>query len=71
MDFSELGKLWTYNLNYFDFLIKKAYRAAGIKLIKDYINSDDLLLDGKEPYPISVRGIIGLSFGNNNIRRIY
>jgi len=69
-NFSEFGKLWTYNLNYFDFLNqKKLSGETGIKLILDYLNDENLLIDGKESYPISLRGINWIKFlANNSIK---
>jgi len=52
------GKLWNYNLNYFDFLFDpKIGSDSGKKLIKNYCDSYDGLKGGLEPYPISLRGI--------------
>mgnify|MGYP000176615057 CR=1 FL=1 len=57
------GKLWVYNLNYFDFLNQKEMSSKeGIGLILNYIESDETLLDGKEPYPISLRGVNWIKF---------
>ena len=57
------GKLWTYNLNYFDFLNQEEIQTQnGIALIENYIQSDQILKDGKEPYPISLRGINWIKF---------
>ena len=62
-NFNQFGKLWTYNLNYFDCLNQKNIsKETGILLIKNYIKNDNLLLDGKEPYPISLRGINWVKF---------
>ncbi len=61
------GKLWTYNLNYFDFLNQKQIsKDEGLKLIKDYLKNEDNLNDGKEPYPISLRGINWIKFLSKN-----
>ena len=61
------GKLWTYNLNYFDFLNQKNIsKEIGIQLIQDYIKNDAFLKDGKEPYPISLRGVNWIKFLSNN-----
>lgn len=61
------GKLWTYNLNYFEFLNQENIQTIeGIGLIKDYIGKDQILLDGKEPYPISLRGINWIKFLSKN-----
>ena len=54
----EYGKLWTYNLNYFDFLNQSSIeKSKALILIKDYVAKIDELKDGLEPYPISLRGI--------------
>lgn len=59
----EFGKLWTYNLNYFDFLNQPFMtRETGLSLINDYLFKDTLLKDGKEPYPISLRGMNWIKF---------
>ena len=61
------GKLWTYNLNYFDFLNQnKMTKETGLNLILDYIKNDEILLDGKEPYTISLRGINWIKFLSKN-----
>ena len=66
-NFNQFGKLWTYNLNYFDFLNQKNIsKETGLQLIKDFIKKDDLLNDGKEPYPISLRGINWVKFLSDN-----
>lgn len=54
----EFGKLWTYNLNYFDFLNQPSIeKPEALHLIRDYVASIDALKDGLEPYPTSLRGI--------------
>ncbi len=64
------GKLWNYNLNYFDFLFDpKTGSDSGKKLIKDYCDSNDGLKGGLEPYPISLKGINWIKFLSiNNIQ---
>ncbi len=59
-DFDKYGKLWTYNLNYFEYLNGK----EDISLIYDYINSIEYIKDGLEPYPISLRAINWIKFLN-------
>ncbi|MDR5589343.1 alginate lyase family protein [Christiangramia sp. SM2212] len=62
-NYNSYGKLWTYNLNYFDFLNQEHIsEAAGLKLIKDFIEKGPDLMDGIEPYPISLRGINWIKF---------
>jgi len=66
-NFNQCGKLWTYNLNYFDFLNQENIsKETGLRLIQDFINNDAFLKDGKEPYPISLRGINWVKFLSNN-----
>ena len=61
------GKLWTYNLNYFDYLNQlNLTKESGLNLIKDYLINDSFLKDGKEPYPISLRGINWIKFLSSN-----
>ena len=56
-------KLWTYNLNYFDFLNQQTIsKTDGIALIKHYVNAYKGLKDGKEPYPTSLRLINWIKF---------
>ncbi|MEP3208459.1 MAG: alginate lyase family protein [Maribacter sp.] len=62
-NYNAFGKLWTYNLNYFDFLNQQNCSAEeGLALLQDYIEKDAILKDGKEPYPISLRGINWVKF---------
>ncbi|WP_106792462.1 alginate lyase family protein [Aquimarina sp. Aq78] len=68
-NYANFGKLWTYNLNYFDFLNQEEISVSeGLELIKDYLKNGENLKDGKEPYPISLRGINWIKFlSKNNI----
>jgi len=62
-DFNEHGKLWTYNLNYFDFLNQEELsKEVGLSFIHHYIQSSKQLKNGLEPYPISLRGINWIKF---------
>jgi len=64
---NQFGKLWTYNLNYFDFLNQENIsKETGLQLIQDFIKNDATLKDGKESYPISLRGINWVKFLSNN-----
>lgn len=55
-DFAEFGKLWTYHLNYFEFLRSPGMIAdEGLALIHDWIGKSPGLADAWEPYPISLR----------------
>ena len=62
-NYPNYGKLWTYNLSYFDFLHQKEMSEnEGVALIHDFIKNDKLLKDAKEPFPISLRGINWIKF---------
>ena len=62
-NFNEHGKLWAYNLNYFEFLNQKSItKEEGVFLINDYINNEKFLKDGLEAFPISLRGINWIKF---------
>lgn len=66
-NFSDYGKLWTYNLNYFEFLNQPSLtKEKGLELIEDYIRNNNILLDGLEPYPISLRTINWIKFLSKN-----
>ena len=62
-NFPQYGKLWTYNLTYFDFLYQKEMsRETGLMLINDFINQQSSIKDGLMPFPISLRGINWIKF---------
>ena len=62
-NFNENGKLWTYNLNYFEFLNQKDLDpSTGLFLIRNYIQSSGKLKDGLESFPISLRTIFWIKF---------
>ena len=66
-NFGEYGKLWTYNLNYFEFLNQEDISEKNsLFLIQDYISKKEELKDGLEPYPISLRGINWIKFLSQN-----
>ncbi len=66
-NFNQFGKLWTYNLNYFNFLNQENIsKETGLILIQDFIKNGALLEDGKEPYPISLRAVNWVKFLSNN-----
>ena len=66
-NFAEYGKLWTYNLTYFEFLNQKRIsKEDGLVLIKDFIEKKDSLKDALEPYPLSLRGINWVKFLSKN-----
>ncbi len=57
------GKLWTYNLNYFAYLCQADLSLEkGLILINDFIGKKDVLKDGLEPYPISLRSMYWIKF---------
>lgn len=62
-NYADYGKLWTYNLNYFEFLNQKKIAAeSGLLLIEDFIKKKASLKDALEPYPLSLRGINWVKF---------
>ncbi|HLL96716.1 MAG TPA: alginate lyase family protein [Spirosoma sp.] len=72
-NFADHGKLWTYNLNYFDFLNQRSTDDApglmperGLGLIRDFIRQTKHLRDGLEPYPTSLRIINWIQFLSRN-----
>ena len=61
------GKLWAYNLNYFDFLNQENFTVGeGLPLIRTYIQAGTTLKTGFEPYPMSLRGINWIKFLSKN-----
>jgi Heparinase II/III-like protein/Heparinase II/III N-terminus len=57
------GKLWAYNLNYFDFLNQENItKEDGLALIHAYIKEAPNLKTGFQPYPMSLRGINWIKF---------
>ncbi len=66
-DYSAFGKLWTYNLNYFDFLLQNGMQKdEGLRLINDFCGELPVLKNAIEPYPISLRGINWIKFFSVN-----
>jgi hypothetical protein len=62
-NFPDHGKLWTYNLTYFDYLHQPNMdRERGLALINDFIDAWDELKDALEPFPTSLRGINWIKF---------
>lgn len=62
-NYSDYGKLWTYNLTYFDFLNQdQITKEDGIGLIRDFIANKESLKDALEPYPLSLRGMNWVKF---------
>lgn len=66
-EFEGHGKLWNYNLNYFEFLFDSAVNSSlGMSLIRQYCKCLPTLRGGLEPYPISLRGINWIKFLSQN-----
>lgn len=62
-NYLKFGKLWTYNLNYFDFLLQpEMLPETGLQLIEDYISKLNNNSSALEPYPIALRGINWIKF---------
>ncbi len=58
---ADYGKLWTYNLNYFEYLTDLP-TATGRQLIDHWIDREGAIKDGWEPYPTSLRLVSWLRF---------
>lgn len=55
-NFDQLGKLWRYHLNYFDFLNQPHISEhSGLRLMRDFVAQTLWLHDGLEAYPTSMR----------------
>jgi len=66
-NFSTYGKLWTYNLNYFDYLVQvNIDNDLALMTIYDFIDNIDVIKDGLEPFPISLRGINWIKYISKN-----
>jgi len=66
-NFSGFGKLWVYNLNYFDFLNQKSIKLEeALSLIKHFISKIEQIEIGLEPYPTSLRTINWIKFLSAN-----
>jgi len=62
-NFDEYGKLWTYHLNYLECLLQGNIELRKAKkLLYEYIEQYDQLIDGCEPYPTSLRLIHTIKF---------
>ncbi|GAB3709976.1 hypothetical protein GCM10027592_46590 [Spirosoma flavus] len=62
-NYSHYGKLWTYHLNYFDYLNQpNVAPKEGLALIRDFIAQTNVLRDGLESYPTSLRIINWVQF---------
>ncbi len=66
-NYAEYGKLWTYNLNYFEWLMQEDISVEdGLKLIHIFINHYDGIKDGLESFPISLRLLNWIKFISEN-----
>ncbi len=72
-NFTTYGKLWTYNLTYFEYLLQEEIKTEdALALMEDFISSSLLIKDGLEPFPIALRGINWIKFLTyHNIKRPY
>jgi len=62
-NYLKYGKLWTYNLTYFDYLHQdNMTEKEGIWLINDFIDQSVSIKDGLMPFPISLRGMNWIKF---------
>ena len=62
-NYNAYGKLWTYNLTYFEFLSQPDLpKEKGLELIHDFIGQQSIIKDGVEPFPISLRIIFWIKF---------
>lgn len=62
-NFKDYGKLWAYNLNYFDYLNQDEIETTeGLSLLDAFCKQPTHRSEGCEPYPISLRGINWIKF---------
>ena len=62
-NYADNGKLWTYNLNYFEYLRQPDLPVTtGQALIDNWIGAEPRHLDGWEPYPTSLRIVNWIQF---------
>jgi hypothetical protein len=62
-NYSEFGKLWNYNLTYFDFLNQHDMsKELGIKLIQNFIRYPHPIRGKRMPFPISLRNLNLIKF---------
>lgn len=62
-DFNANGRLWTYNLNYFEFLEQREMSPeTGYRLIDDFLKNYSKIETAHDPYPISLRIIFWIRF---------
>jgi len=62
-NYNEFGKLWNYNLTYFDFLNQENMsRECGIELIQNFIRYPKPIRGKRMPFPISLRNVNFIKF---------
>jgi hypothetical protein len=62
-DYTGHGKLWAYNLNYFEFLHQAELdKETGLRLIHNFIDQHRKLHIGYDSYPLSLRNIFWIRF---------
>lgn len=62
-EYKRYGKLWDYNLNYFDYLFQPGMtKECGLELIDSFISSLSRNNVGLDSYPISLRGVNWVKF---------
>lgn len=62
-NFSEHGKLWNYNLAYFEYLNQESMsREEGLHLIESFIEHSPAMADAMEPFPLCLRGLNWIKF---------
>ena len=66
-DFADFGKLWVYNLCYFEFLEQKTMdKANGLRLIHEFIQKLPNLKNANEPFPTALRLMYWTKFVTKN-----
>ncbi|HIQ28578.1 MAG TPA: hypothetical protein EYH42_08780, partial [Sulfurovum sp.] len=62
-NYAKHGKLWTYNLTYFDYLQQEDMtKDEGLLFIYDFMGQIENVRDGMMPFPISLRGMNWIKF---------
>jgi Heparinase II/III-like protein/Heparinase II/III N-terminus len=62
-NFEGYGKLWTYNLNYFEYLHQPGVsKEQGLKLINSFLEEWENIQPGLEPFPTSLRIVSWVRF---------
>lgn len=62
-NYPQYGKLWTYNLCYFEYLCQDGFsKQKGLELIRDFIIQEKTIKDGLESFPTALRIIFWIKF---------